>query len=190
MAELLGGFAGVVRARALKKLEPQIALAALLTFIVICATWIDAWKSLQAVTLDFEGLWAPILVATFYYLAAATAFPRETEGFDALGSYFVQRKKFIVGMLLLAEFVEMYTFRSVLIKAYWHYPAVFWLWLAPYNLAIKSSFVALFLVRSRRWNIILLTALVLLFILPYWENGAIERAIIRHYDYGPSSHQA
>jgi hypothetical protein len=185
VAELLGGFAGIVRAHALKKLEPQIALAALLIFFLICATWIDAWMSLKDVTLDFAGLWAPVLVATCYYLAAATAFPREAEGFDALGSYFAQRKTFIVGMLLAAEFIEMYTYRSIYIKAYWQYPAIFWFWLAPYNLAIKASFIALFLVRSRRWNIILLTALVLLFLLPYWENGAIEHAISRHYGYAP-----
>src|SRR3954454_6281563 len=140
VAELLGGFAGIVRARALKKLEPQIVLAALLTFIVICATWLDAWRSLKGVSLDFAGLWAPVLVATFYYLAAATVFPRDGEGFDGLGPYFVQRKKFIVGMLLLAEFIEVYTFRSVYFDYLWHKPAVFWLWLGPYNLAIKASF--------------------------------------------------
>jgi hypothetical protein len=186
VAELLGGFAGLVRAKALKALEPQIALAALLTFIVICATWIDAWRSLQGVTLDFAGLWAPILVATFYYLAAAAAFPRESEGFDSLDSYFVQRKKFIVGMLLLAEFIEMVTFRAVYIDTYGHQPAVFWLWLFPYNFAIKASFIALFLVRSRRWNIILLAALILLFLLPYWDNGAIEATIVRAYGYRAS----
>lgn len=57
--------------------------------------------------------------------------------------------------------------------------------LAPYNLAIKSSFIALFLVRSRRWNIILLTLLVLLFTVPYWENGSVEAAIVRHWGYAP-----
>jgi hypothetical protein len=189
VAELLGGFAGIVRARALKKLEPQISLAALLTFLLICATWIDAWHSLKAVTLDFEGLWAPILVATFYYLAAATAFPREAEGYDALGAYFAQRKTFIVGMLLAAEIIEMYTFASVYVDNYTHRPAVFWIWLAPYNLAIKLSFIALFLVRSRRWNIILLTALILLFLLPYWDNGLIERTIMHHWD-DTSNHRA
>ena len=75
VTELLGGFAAMVRARALRRLEPETALLALLTFIAICATWIDAWDSLQAITLDFAGLWAPILLATLYYLAAAVIFP-------------------------------------------------------------------------------------------------------------------
>src|SRR4051812_31326318 len=71
VTELLGGVARMVRAKALKQLEPQTALLALLVFVLICATWIDAWVSLKAITLDFAGLWAPILLATAYFLAAA-----------------------------------------------------------------------------------------------------------------------
>ena len=58
-----------------------------------------------------------------------------------------------------------------------HPPAVFWLWHVPYNIAIKGSFVALLLVRSRRANIILLAALTLLFLVPYWQFRAITTAI-------------
>ena len=76
MTELLGGFAGIVRARALDRLEPQTVLLALLTFVIICATWIDAWATERNVTLNFAGLWAPILIGTTYYLAAAVIFPR------------------------------------------------------------------------------------------------------------------
>ena len=79
VTELLGGFARLVRARALRKLEPQTALLALLIFIVICATWIDAWNSLtKTITLDFAGLWAPILLATFYYPRRGGRLPAAT----------------------------------------------------------------------------------------------------------------
>ena len=40
VAELLSGFAGVVRARALKKIDLQTGLAAMLTFVLIVATWV------------------------------------------------------------------------------------------------------------------------------------------------------
>src|SRR4051794_31175114 len=88
VAELLGGFAGMVRAHALKKLEAQTALLALLTFVLICATWVDAFTMSRSITLDFSNLWAPILLATFYYLAAAVIFPRDPGQYAHLRAYF------------------------------------------------------------------------------------------------------
>src|SRR5690242_18514636 len=105
VAQLLGGFAGMVRAHALKKLETQTALLALLTFILIVATWVDAFKMLQGITLNFGDLWAPVLVATFYYLAASVIFPRESEQFQHLHLYFAARRQFVIGMLFAAELV-------------------------------------------------------------------------------------
>lgn len=87
MAELLGGFAGMVRAKALKHLEPQTALLALVTFVIICATWIDAWATERTVTLDLAGLWAPMLIGTCYYLAAAVIFARGGESYEGLRAY-------------------------------------------------------------------------------------------------------
>jgi hypothetical protein len=183
VTELLGGFAGIVRARALKRLEPQIALLGLLIFIIICATWIDAWTTLTKISLDFEALWAPILLATFYYLAAAVAFPSDPAEFDRLATYYAQRKRFVVGMLLAAELLVTFTFRGVMERELSSTPAIFWLWYLPYNAAIKASFVALFFVRSRRANIALLAALILLFMVPYWIHGTMQDLISRHYGY-------
>jgi hypothetical protein len=183
VAELLGGFAGLVLARAVKHLEPQTALIALFTFILICATWVDAWDSLKAITLSFDALAPPILLATFYYLAAAVVFPTDPKDFPRIGTYFAERKKFMVAMLFAAELVESYTFSSVYIDRFQHHPAVFWLWLLPYNVAIKGLFVALLFVRSRRANIALLSTLILLFLIPYWERGAITHVILNAFGY-------
>ena len=183
MTELLGGFAGIVRARALKQLEPQTALLGLVTFIIICATWIDAWSSLKSITLDFAGLWAPILLATIYFLAAAIVFPRDPKQYPQLATYYAERKRFVVTLLLGAEFLVNFTFRSTFEYAFHYRPAVFWLYDVPYNTAIKLCFIALFFVRGRRANIALLVALILFFMIPYWENGMIADAIARHYGY-------
>lgn len=183
MTELLGGFAAIVRVRALKHLEPQTALLALVTFVIICATWVDAWTALRTVTLDFAELWAPILLATVYYLAAAVVFPRDPAQYPRLATYYAERKRFVVAMLLAAEFLVNFTFRGEFELALFHRPAVFWLYTLPYNLAIKVCFIALFFVRGRRANIAFLVALMLLFLIPYWENGAIAAAIARHYGY-------
>ena len=183
VTELLGGFAGIVRARALKKLEMQTALLALLTFIVICATWIDAWTTLTKISLNFGALWAPILLATFYYLAAAVVFPSDPRAFGQLATYYAERKRFVVGMLLAAELLVTFTFRGVVAVELQSKPALFWLWFLPYNVAIKGSYVALFLVRGRRANIAWLVTLILLFMVPYWVHGLMESLISSHWGY-------
>jgi hypothetical protein len=183
VAELLGGFARLVRARALKQIEAQTALLALLTFIVICATWVDAWTTLTKISLDFEALWAPILLATFYYLAAAVVFPSDPKEFGRLATYYAERKRFVVGMLFAAEVLVTYTFGVVIGHELRATPAIFWLWYLPYNLAIKGAYVALLFVRGRRANIALLAALILLFMVPYWVHGTMQALIARHYGY-------
>jgi hypothetical protein len=183
VAELLGGFAGMVRAHALKKLEAQTALLAILTFVLIVATWVDAFTMSQGITLNFGDLWAPILLATFYYLAAAVIFPREHEQFAHLHMYFAARKRFVVGLLFAAEIVDHVTNFDFMADAYRHRPAEFWAWLMPYNFLIDLCLLALLLVAGRRANIALLAALILLFIVPYWDLGAIDRVAMRLLGY-------
>lgn len=179
VTELLGGFAGMVRAHALKKLEAQTALTALLTFILICATWVDAWNMLQGITLNFGDLWPPILLATFYFLAAAVIFPSDPRQYSHLRAYFAARRKFVIGMLFAAELVDMYTNRGWFADQHAHQPAHFWGWIVPYNIAIKGVFLALFLVRGRRATIVLLIAQILIFMVPYWNSGAMDRVVMR-----------
>lgn len=174
VAELLGGFARFVRDKALRLIEPQTALAALLIFLLLCATWIDAFGRFQTVSLDFSGLWAPIMIATCYFLAATVVFPTDEGEYRRLGTYFADRKLFIIGMLLAAETFNNITFLDVYTDTYLHHPGNFWLFLLPYNLLINTAFIALLFTRSRRANIILLAGQILLFAAGYWSRGAIS----------------
>ncbi len=183
LTELLGGFAHMVRARALKKLEPQTALLALFILVDICSTWVDGWVSLKSITIDFEGLWAPVLLAICFYLAAAVVFPHDDADHERLADYYRERKRFIVLMLLAAEMLIHVTYLGVFKDRLAHQPAVFWLWTIPYNLAIEGAMIALLFVRSPRANMGLLAALILLLTIPYWVHGAIEMVISRAYGY-------
>lgn len=184
VAELLSGFAGMVRAHALKKLESQTALIALLTFVLIVATWVDTWTMERSITLNFDDLWPPILLATFYYLAAAVIFPRDVAQYAHLRAYFAARRKFVIGMLFAAELIDFYANRSWFLDAHLNRPGFFWGWLVPYNIAIKGCFLALFLVRGRRATIVLLITQILIFTVPYWHSGAIDRISMRIFGYG------
>jgi hypothetical protein len=184
VAELLSGFAGMVRAHALKKLEAQTALVALLTFVLIVATWVDTWSMDRTISLDFGDLWAPILLATFYYLAAAVIFPRDRGQYSHLRAYFAARRKFVIGMLFAAELVDFYANRAWFVDVHVHRPAFFWGWLIPYNIVIKGCFLALFLVRGRRATIALLIAQLLIFMVPYWEPDPVSHFSMRLFGYG------
>ena len=183
LTELLGGFAHLVRAKALRKLEPQTALLALFILVDICSTWVDGWVSLKSITVDFAGLWAPVLLAICFYLAAAVVFPHDEADHERLADYYRERKRFIVLMLLAGEMLIHVTYVSVFKDRLAHQPAVFWLWSIPYNLAIEACMIALLFVRSRRANMVLLAALILLITIPYWDQGAITDWIAQHYGY-------
>ena len=125
VAELLSGFAGMVRAHALKKLEAQTALTALLTLTAIVATWVDAFSMERSLTLDFRDLWAPIVLAIIYYLAAAVISPRDVRQHAHLRAYFAARRKFVIGLLFAAELVDLYVNRAYYMDTYIHDPAAF-----------------------------------------------------------------
>jgi len=183
LTELLGGFAHMVRAKALKKLEPQTALLALFILVDICSTWVDGWISLKHVTVDFDGLWAPVLLAICFYLAASTVFPHDEADHERLADYYRERKRFVVGLLLAGELLIHVTYWPIFEQRIAHQPELFWLWTVPYNLAIEAVMVALLFVRSRRANVALLILLLLLIIVPYWGQDSIQNALAHQYGY-------
>jgi hypothetical protein len=184
LTELLGGFAHMVRAKALKKLEPQTALLALFILVDICSTWVDSWLTLKHVSVDFAGLWAPVLLAICFYLAASIVFPHDEADHERLADYYRERKRFVVGLLLAGEMLIHVTYLHIFEQRIAHQPDLFWLWTVPYNLAIEASMGAIMFVRSRRANIVLLIVLLLLVMIPYWDQGSIQNALARQYGYG------
>lgn len=184
LTELLGGFAHMARAKTLKKLEPQTALLALFILVDICSTWLDSWLSLKHITIDYAGLWAPVMIAICLYLAASVVFPHDEADHERLADYYRERKRFIVAMLLAVEMLIHVTYLPIFEQRIVHEPQVFWLWTVPFNLAIESAMVALMFVRSTRANIVLLVVLLLLLMVPYWDQGSVQNALARRYGYG------
>jgi hypothetical protein len=182
-AEVLSSIATFARARPLREMEAQTGLLTLLTFVLVCTTWIDAWRVRDTFSIDIAGMVLPILIAGSYYLAASTAFPREAADFADLDGYYARRKRFAVMMLIVAEICVTITYVPSFIRTFTTQPAVFWLYHLPYNFAIKFCLVALFLVAARRANIALLIALILLFTIPYWSGGWIGAQIARAHGY-------
>jgi len=168
-AEVLSSIAAFARARPLREMEAQTGLLALLTFILIWATWIDAWQLRDTFRIEIGSMVLPIVIASSYYLAASTAFPRETADFSDLEGYYSRRKRFAISTVLVAEICVSVTFLPIFARALNTQPDLFWFYLLPYNIAIKGGLVALLLVSSRLANILLLLAVILLITIPYWS---------------------
>jgi hypothetical protein len=182
VTELLGGFARLARLGLIRRLDPQTALLALFTFLAICATWIDAWDTLKSTPLNFEGLAAPILTATFYYLAASVVFPRDEAELADLGAYYGRRKSFVLAMLACAEVAVSFTFLDAYVRDFIQRPAVFWLFHVPFKTILLGLYLAIGLTKGRRANTALLTALILVLTLPYWTHGAVSGWIHASFD--------
>jgi hypothetical protein len=181
IAEILGGFGRYVRSHATHKVGAQTALLALLTFVSITATWIDAFRTLKTVALDVESLWAPILTSTLYYLAATVVFPSNSADLDHLDDYLVHRKRFAVGMLFACELLATYMFLPLIIEGFHDHPQSFWLFYLPSNVALKASYVAILLSRTRRWNIIWMAAAIVQLVFFYADHGTIAQLIEQRY---------
>jgi len=165
--EVLSSVGAFVRARPLRTVEIQSALLAFLTFLVICATWIDAWTARSNFKLTFTSMWAPIGAATSYYLAAVVVLPRAPEDYEAMEAYFASRKRFVVGMLIAAELFVKVTFLPHYVLSFLKEPDNFWWHSVPLNGGIMLLWILLLVSRRRAFTITLIAAQIALFTVPY-----------------------
>lgn len=184
VTELLGGFGQFVRSHSLHKLGAQTALLALFTFLAITATWIDAFSALRAVNLNVESLWAPVLTATSYYLAATIVFPSRSADFERLDEYYLEHKRSVITLLFASEMLVTFTFLPAMLEGYRDRQPSFFFFYLPFNVVLKGSYVGAFLARGKRSNIGWLSLLNLLLLFNYWNNGAIPQLIDHYYGRG------
>lgn len=182
VTEVLGGFADFARKHRIRELGVPTALLALVVFTYICATWLDAWQSLRSAELNFESLLAPILTATFYYLAAAMVFPRDDRSAAEIHAYFARRKGFVAGMLLGAELCFTYQSVPYYRSDFANRPAVFWYWDLPFKVLLLGSFTVLVLSKRRRVDVAAMIFVLFLFLIPYWTRGGIQSWIHQQFD--------
>jgi len=183
VTEILSSFSAYGGARPMRTIEVQSALLACLTFLVICATWIDAWTTRDDFSLSFAGMWAPIGAATTYYLAASAVLPKDKADYEDMEAYFVRRKRFVVWMLILAELFIKVTYLPIFSRQIETAPAVFWLLSVPLNVAIFVAWFTLLMARKRSVVIGATLAQLVIFTIPYWSVGWISAAIRRSYGY-------
>jgi hypothetical protein len=178
VAELLQGVGSVVRDRQIHRIGAQTALLVAFVLFLCVATWLDAWVQFPVVDLSFQGLAGPLVAAFCYYLAAVSVFPRNLEEWESLDQYFEQRKRFVVGLLLVAELVVDVVLAWLnRVDDFTRYPHYFWVWIVPYHLIIFGGFAFLFFARGKRANIAALVLMIAVFVIPYWTRDDLQRAL-------------
>lgn len=110
VAELLGGFAGLLREKTPPRLGLRLPLLGLLTFTEMMANFVDAWNRLQGITITLPTLFAPTLVGVAYYVVAVILVPRDLADWPSLDLYYQRRKRWIVGLLLAVNALISFSF--------------------------------------------------------------------------------
>ena len=183
VAEILSSVGAYVRARPLRSIEMGSALLAFLVFLVICATWIDAWTTRNDVSLSLASMGPWIGIATAYYLAATVVLPKEQAEYDDMAGYLMRRKSFVVWMMIAGELLIKIPYLPAFSREIESAPAVFWLWSVPFNVALVGGWLLLLLARSRRLVIAAALAQIVVFTIPYWSYQWIGGIIRNAYGY-------
>lgn len=99
LAELMLGYANLLRAPVRPGWGWLTPTLGVLIFLQIIVTFLDAWMKLRGVPLNLFGLLVPTLIAVAFFVAAVMAVPRSATEWKSLDDYFHDRKKWILGLL-------------------------------------------------------------------------------------------
>lgn len=150
VAELLGGFANLVRARTRPVFGLLTPTLGVLLFVAIITSFIDAFEKLQGMVLDVAGLALPTLIGIGYFTAAVIVVPRDADEWPSLDEYFMRRRFWTVGAILAVSIatimIELPFVNELAQTARWS-PFIYYV--VANALLIAAMAVAL-LARSRR----------------------------------------
>jgi hypothetical protein len=103
VAELLGGFAKLLRAPARPKFGWLTPLTGALLLAQIMSSFFDAFTKLQDTTLDFAGTLLPTIIGMLYYVCAVMVVPERADNWASLDDYFFRRRKWTIGAIFTAN---------------------------------------------------------------------------------------
>lgn len=103
VAELLAGFANILRERDRPKLGLLTPLVGVIILTEMVANFIDAWVKFQDIQITLPGLAVPMLIGLLYFVVAVILLPRDFSEWPSLEQYFEQRRRWIVGLLIAAN---------------------------------------------------------------------------------------
>ena len=166
LAELLGGFAALLRERTPPRLGVVTPLLGLQILVEMLANYVDAWKLFRGVGVSLADLALPTFSGLLYYVAAVIIVPRKLSEWVSLDDYFDKRRKWIVGTLLLANATISATFTPGWLARFSEDGA----WAGVYVLQLGwmlGAYTFLLLTRSRRLSVVAILFLMLWYFVFY-----------------------
>ena len=103
VAEISLNFADAVdlrRERPIGILTPALAFLLLLD---VTGFWLFIWSARRALTVAWHIVFAGVLLAVLYFMAAALLFPRHARDWRHLDDHYWSRKRFVAGAMLFVE---------------------------------------------------------------------------------------
>ena len=164
VAELLLGFANLLRHRTRPKLGLLTPLLGLLVFLQLMATFIDAWSRLQGVAITMDGLALPTAIGVTMFFVSVIVVPRDPAEWSDLDEYFLRNRRWAIGLLIAVNILilgyEAPFVRGLIEGRQWfnfgYYLAV--------NVFAFATIAGALLLRSRRAIVACLSLQVLLYI--------------------------
>jgi len=151
VAELAIKFADAIdshRERPIGILTPALAF---LVLTDVTSFWLFLWAARNVLRVNWHTVFASVLLAIVYFLAASLVFPRTNRTWQHLDAHYWSRKRIVVGGILVAN-LAIDTFmmsRAVPELNDW----MFYFYFAAYVVALVGLIVS----RSRRWDLLFLT---------------------------------
>ena len=100
LAELLLGFANVLRSPERPGIGLLTPLLGVTVFLQIMATFIDAWTRLQSVRMTIDSLALPTLIGVGLFFLGVIAVPRDASQWRNLDDYFYANRRWSIGLLI------------------------------------------------------------------------------------------
>jgi hypothetical protein len=154
LAELAVKFADAIhghRRRPLGVLTPLLA-----TFFILDVTsfWLWIWALRGVITVGWPMMFGSVIVAIAYFLSAALVFPRGEASAESLDQHYFEWKRVVLSGVTLANLIMLGLLLSIGMPAWTDWWAFFWLGIYYVPLLL------LWVIKSRRGNIVLLTILI------------------------------
>lgn len=166
VAELLSGFAALLRESAPPRLGVVTPLLGLQILVEMLANYVDAWGMDRGAGVSLAAFAIPTFIGLLYYVAAVIIVPRHLADWASLDDYFDKRRKWIVGTLLLANA----TVSAALLPNWFARFGENGAWVGVWCLQVGSLlglYIFLLLTRSRRLSVVAILFLMLWYLVFY-----------------------
>lgn len=154
VAEVMGGFARVLRARRTIRLGWLTPLLGILLMVDLVTFWANAWDMRDVIPPSFAALLYGTTIAAVYFLSSALVFPNPLSDWPDLDAYFLRHKGQVMAGVLIANLMVL-SARVLL------YGNIFTHW-ARVAVPLAYAAVALWLMRTQDKRLCLALLCVLL----------------------------